>query len=109
MLQTILYVDDDLALARLAQRYLGRAGYDVVHAADSSSALEALENGSFSAIEGSSESRGFPRTSTPVKGAGSGPMNLRLSIIATLLPFATSLPALLSLMLIATSEWRRSW
>jgi Response regulator containing CheY-like receiver, AAA-type ATPase, and DNA-binding domains len=50
MLQTILYVDDDLALARLAQRYLGRAGYDVVHAADSSSALEALENGSFSAI-----------------------------------------------------------
>jgi Signal transduction histidine kinase len=50
MPQTILYVDDDLALARLAQRYLGRAGYDVVHAADSSSALEALESRSFAAI-----------------------------------------------------------
>lgn len=44
MPQTVLYVDDDLALARLAQRSLGRAGYDLVHAADSSSALEALEN-----------------------------------------------------------------
>ena len=50
MPQTVLYVDDDLALARLAQKYLGRAGYDVVHAADSVSALAALENGSFAAI-----------------------------------------------------------
>ncbi len=50
MSQTILYVDDDLALARLAQRYLGRAGYDVVHAAGSASALEALESNTFSAI-----------------------------------------------------------
>ena len=29
MPQTILYVDDDLALARLAERHLGRAGYRV--------------------------------------------------------------------------------
>ncbi|MFN7025432.1 MAG: sensor histidine kinase [Pseudorhizobium sp.] len=50
MPQTVLYVDDDLALARLAQKYLGRAGYDVVHAADSASALAALDNGSFGAI-----------------------------------------------------------
>jgi two-component sensor histidine kinase len=44
MPQTVLYVDDDLALARLAQRYLGRAGYEVVHAADSASALAALDS-----------------------------------------------------------------
>ncbi|HEV7436316.1 MAG TPA: histidine kinase dimerization/phosphoacceptor domain -containing protein [Pseudorhizobium sp.] len=50
MPQTVLYVDDDLALARLAQRHLGRAGYDVVHAADSASALAALAEGSFGAI-----------------------------------------------------------
>ena len=50
MPQTVLYVDDDLALARLAQRHLGRAGYEVVHAADSSSALAALDGGSFGAI-----------------------------------------------------------
>lgn len=50
MPQTVLYVDDDLALARLAQRHLGRAGYEVVHAADSAAALAALESGSFGAI-----------------------------------------------------------
>nr|CAD6408800.1 chemotaxis protein CheY [Rhizobium sp. Q54] len=50
MPQAVLYVDDDLALARLAQRYLGRAGYEVVHAADSASALAALANSAFDAI-----------------------------------------------------------
>src|SRR5690606_14499101 len=50
MPQTILYVDDDVALARLAQKFLGRAGYDVVHAADSGSALAALEDGIIDAI-----------------------------------------------------------
>ncbi|MCJ8519584.1 two-component sensor histidine kinase [Pseudorhizobium tarimense] len=50
MPQTVLYVDDDLALARLAQRHLGRAGYEVVHAADSGSALAALDGGTFGAI-----------------------------------------------------------
>ncbi|MCB5203912.1 response regulator [Neorhizobium sp. T786] len=44
MPQTVLYVDDDLALARLAQKYLGRAGFEVVHVTDSSSALAALDN-----------------------------------------------------------------
>ena len=44
-----------------------------------------------------------------MNGAGTGPIYLRLSTIATLLPFATSLPITLSLTLIASSEWRRSW
>ena len=50
MPQTILYVDDDLALARLATRSLGRAGYEVVHAVDASSAMAALENGGIDAV-----------------------------------------------------------
>ena len=45
MPQTILYVDDDLALARLAERQLGRAGYEVVHAVDLVSAMAAMEKG----------------------------------------------------------------
>ncbi|AXV16121.1 two-component system sensor histidine kinase/response regulator [Neorhizobium sp. SOG26] len=45
MPQTILYVDDDLALARLAERHFGRAGYQVVPAADGQSAMEACERG----------------------------------------------------------------
>ncbi len=50
MPQTILYVDDDFALARLATRHLGRAGYDVVHAADSQSAMEAIGRGGMDAV-----------------------------------------------------------
>ncbi len=45
MPHTILYVDDDLALARLAERHLGRAGYRVVHAADRAAAMEAVGHG----------------------------------------------------------------
>lgn len=45
MQQTILYVDDDLALARLAERQLGRAGYRIVHAVDAVSAMEGMDKG----------------------------------------------------------------
>ncbi|MBW6421545.1 response regulator [Rhizobium sp. XQZ8] len=45
MPHTILYVDDDLALARLAERQFGRAGYQVIHAIDAESAMVAIENG----------------------------------------------------------------
>ncbi|MCO4317605.1 response regulator [Phyllobacterium sp. 21LDTY02-6] len=38
----ILYVDDDPAFVRLAQKALGRAGYEVVHAATTASGLEIL-------------------------------------------------------------------
>lgn len=50
MPQTILYVDDDLALARLAQRTLSRAGYEVIHSADSVSAMEALARGGIDVV-----------------------------------------------------------
>ncbi|MGK6311990.1 sensor histidine kinase [Neorhizobium sp. DT-125] len=50
MPQTILYVDDDLALARLAERHLGRAGYQVVQVADQASAMEAVERGGIDAV-----------------------------------------------------------
>jgi two-component sensor histidine kinase len=38
----ILYVDDDAAFVRLAQKALGRSGYDVVHADNVTSGLEIL-------------------------------------------------------------------
>lgn len=50
MPQTVLYVDDDLALGRLAQRFLGRAGYTVEHVTDGAACLAALEERSFDAI-----------------------------------------------------------
>jgi len=50
MPQTILYVDDDLALARLAERHFGRAGYEVVHAVDAASAMEAVEKGGIDVV-----------------------------------------------------------
>jgi two-component sensor histidine kinase len=50
MPQTILYVDDDFALARLATRHLGRAGYAVVHMADSVSAMAAIHQGGIDAV-----------------------------------------------------------
>jgi two-component sensor histidine kinase len=50
MPQTILYVDDDFALARLAERHLGRAGYVVVHAADGKSAMERVGKGGIDAV-----------------------------------------------------------
>lgn len=45
MPHTILYVDDDLALARLAERQFGRSGYKVIHAIDAPSAMMAIEKG----------------------------------------------------------------
>ncbi|KQQ71010.1 two-component system sensor histidine kinase/response regulator [Rhizobium sp. Leaf321] len=50
MQHTILYVDDDLALARLAVRNLGRFGYQVVHAVDLSAAMETVEKGGVHAV-----------------------------------------------------------
>ncbi|KGD92094.1 histidine kinase dimerization/phosphoacceptor domain -containing protein [Rhizobium sp. YS-1r] len=50
MPRTILYVDDDLALARLAERHLGRAGYQVVHALDEASAMDAVDRGGLDVV-----------------------------------------------------------
>jgi two-component sensor histidine kinase len=50
MPRTILYVDDDVALARLAERHLGRAGYVVIPAADGATAMAAADRGGIDAI-----------------------------------------------------------
>jgi len=50
MAKTILYVDDDFALVRLAQKAFGRAGFDIVHASDAQSGLTMLEQGGIQAI-----------------------------------------------------------
>lgn len=50
MARTILYVDDDVALARLAERHLGRAGYHVLPAVDGASAMEIVERGGIDAV-----------------------------------------------------------
>jgi two-component sensor histidine kinase len=50
MPQTILYVDDDLALARLAERHLRRAGYEVVRAADQAAAMQVMAGGGVDAV-----------------------------------------------------------
>ena len=46
----VLYVDDDLALVRLVQKYLGRRGYEVVHAKDAREAVARATNGGFDVI-----------------------------------------------------------
>lgn len=46
----ILYVDDDPALARLAERILARHRYEVVHAISVAAGLEALSQGGFDAV-----------------------------------------------------------
>lgn len=43
----LLYVDDDVALARLVQKELGRQGYEVVCAADGDQGLSRLAEGGF--------------------------------------------------------------
>jgi two-component sensor histidine kinase len=48
--KTILYVDDDVALGRLAQRSLGRVGYTVSHVLDKESCLAALDAEKFDAV-----------------------------------------------------------
>jgi two-component sensor histidine kinase/CheY-like chemotaxis protein len=46
----ILYIDDDVALVRLAQKAFGRAGYTIVHAPDAASGLARLDQGGISAV-----------------------------------------------------------
>ena len=50
MAKKILYVDDDFALVRLAQKAFGRADFDVVHASDPQGGLIRLDEGDISAI-----------------------------------------------------------
>lgn len=46
----LLYIDDDDGFARLLTRALGRMGFTVVHAANGTSGIEALAQGSFDVI-----------------------------------------------------------
>lgn len=46
----LLYIDDDIGLARLVEKMLGRAGWDVVWAPDAKSGLARLEFGGFDVI-----------------------------------------------------------
>jgi two-component sensor histidine kinase len=50
MTTRILYIDDDFALIRLAQKAFARVDCDVVHAADMASGLALIEKGGLSAI-----------------------------------------------------------
>ncbi len=47
---TLLYIDDDPALARLVERGLTRAGFAVVHAGSGSQGLERLAQGGIDVI-----------------------------------------------------------
>jgi two-component sensor histidine kinase len=47
---TLLYIDDDEALARLVKRGLTRLGFEVVHAASGADGLERLKQGGIDAI-----------------------------------------------------------
>jgi len=47
---TLLYIDDDAALARLVNRGLTRLGFTVVHAADGQQGLDRLAQGGIDAI-----------------------------------------------------------
>ena len=47
---TLLYIDDDAALARLVERGLTRAGYKVVHAASGQEGLERLAQGGIDVV-----------------------------------------------------------
>lgn len=46
----LLYVDDDLALARLVQRWLGRRGFAVEHAQNGEEALARIARGGIDVI-----------------------------------------------------------
>jgi len=50
MAQKILYIDDDFALVRLAQKAFGRAGFEIIHAADPEAGLTLIDQGDVSAI-----------------------------------------------------------
>ncbi|WP_315755622.1 MULTISPECIES: sensor histidine kinase [unclassified Bradyrhizobium] len=47
---TLLYIDDDAALARLVERGLKRLGFTVEHAADGSAGLQRLERGGIDVV-----------------------------------------------------------
>jgi two-component sensor histidine kinase len=47
---TLLYIDDDEALARLVDRGLTRLGFDVVHAADGEAGLRRLQQGGIDVV-----------------------------------------------------------
>src|ERR1700719_2773576 len=47
---TLLYIDDDAALARLVERGLTRLGFKVVHAASGTEGLDRLEQGGIDVI-----------------------------------------------------------
>ncbi|WP_458761125.1 sensor histidine kinase [Afipia sp. TerB] len=49
-LPTVLYIDDDAALARLVERGLKRLGFNVVHAADGESGIARLADGDIDVI-----------------------------------------------------------
>lgn len=50
MAKKILYVDDDFALVRLAQKAFGRADFEIAHAPDPDTGLGLLDQGGISAI-----------------------------------------------------------
>jgi two-component sensor histidine kinase len=50
MTKKILYIDDDFALVRLAQKAFGRAGFEIEHAADAQAGFARLDEGNISAI-----------------------------------------------------------
>ena len=47
---TLLYIDDDAALARLVDRGLTRLGFKVIHAASGTHGLERLEQGGIDVV-----------------------------------------------------------
>src|ERR1700681_1094124 len=47
---TLLYIDDDAALARLVDRSLTRLGFKVIHAASGAQGLERLEQGGIDVV-----------------------------------------------------------
>lgn len=47
---SVLYIDDDAAIARLVQRHMGRLGHEVSHAENAEDALELLKTSGFDVV-----------------------------------------------------------
>ena len=47
---SVLYIDDDAAIARLVQRHMGRLGHEVSHAENAEDALELLKTAGFDVV-----------------------------------------------------------
>jgi two-component sensor histidine kinase len=47
---SVLYIDDDAAIARLVQRHMGRLGHEVSHAENAEDALELLKTAAFDVV-----------------------------------------------------------